>query len=98
MAVTHTFTVGRAQCFQQIEKLTKTHTLHSSDSLSKPPRYWTKHSLHHPGSALKESHTATKVLGRPAGCAPQRNSSVRVQAGLLRIKLAKYYGLEGIAA
>ena len=40
MAVTHTFTVGRDQCFQQIEKLTKSHSLHSSESLCKLLRTW----------------------------------------------------------
>ena len=96
MAVTHSFTVGRAQCFQQIEKLTKSHSLHSSESLCKLLRYLAEHSLDHPGIALKEYQIATEVLGRPAGFDPQSDSTVRVQAGRLRIKLAEYYGQEGI--
>src|SRR5436309_11679290 len=96
MAVTHTFTVGRAQCFQQIEKLTKSHSLHSSESLCKLLRYLAEHSLDHPGIALKEYQIATEVLGRPAGFDPQSDSTVRVQAGRLRVKLAEYYGQEGI--
>src|SRR5437763_12881903 len=95
MAVTHTFTVGRAQCFQQIEKLTKSHSLHSSESLCKLLRYLAEHSLDHPGIALKEYQIATEVLGRPAGFDPQSDSTVRVQAGRLRVKLAEYYGQEG---
>lgn len=96
MAVTHSFTVGRDQCFQQIEKLTKSHSLHSSESLCKLLRYLAEHSLDHPGIALKEYQIATEVLGRPAGFDPQSDSTVRVQAGRLRVKLAEYYGQEGI--
>ena len=96
MAVTHTFVVGREQCFQQIEKLTKSHSLHSSESLCKLLRYLAEHSLDHPGIALKEYQIATEVLGRPAGFDPQSDSTVRVQAGRLRVKLAEYYAQEGV--
>lgn len=96
MAVTHTFAAGREQCFQQIEKLTKSHSLHSSESLCKLLRYLAEHSLDHPGIALKEYQIATEVLGRPAGFDPQSDSTVRVQAGRLRVKLAEYYSQEGV--
>ena len=96
MAVTHSFVIGREQCFQQIEKLTKSHSLHSSESLCKLLRYLAEHSLDHPGIALKEYQIATEVLGRPAGFDPQSDSTVRVQAGRLRVKLAEYYAHEGI--
>lgn len=95
MAVTQSFTLGRDQCFQQIERLTKSHSLHSSESLCKLLRYLAEHSLDHPGVALKEYQIATEVLGRPAGFDPQSDSTVRVQAGRLRVKLAEYYSHEG---
>src|ERR1700746_634375 len=95
MAVTHSFVAGREQCFQQIERLTKNHSLHSSESLCKLLRYLAEHSLDHPGIALKEYQIATEVLGRPAGFDPQSDSTVRVQAGRLRVKLAEYYAHEG---
>jgi len=95
MAVTHSFTVGREQCFQQIERLTKSHSLHSSESLCRLLRYLAEHSLDHPGVALKEYQIATEVLGRPAGFDPQSDSTVRVQAGRLRVKLAEYYAHDG---
>ena len=94
MAVTHTFALGREQCFQQIEKLTNSHSLHSSESLCKLLRYLGEHSLDHPGVALKEYQIATEVLGRPPGFDPQSDSTVRVQAGRLRVKLAEYYSQE----
>ena len=96
MAVTHSFAVGREQCFQQIERLTKSHSLHSSESLCRLLRYLAEHSLDHPGVALKEYQIATEVLGRPAGFDPQSDSTVRVQAGRLRVKLAEYYSHEGV--
>jgi len=64
MAVTHTFTVGRDECFQQIEKLTKSHRLHSSESLCKLLRYLAEHSIDHPGIALKEYQIAEFDLDR----------------------------------
>jgi len=96
MAVTHAISLGREQCFQQIERLTKSHSLHSSESLCKLLRYLAEHSLDHPGIALKEYQIATEVLGRPAGFDPQSDSTVRVQAGRLRVKLAEYYAQEGL--
>lgn len=95
MAVTHTFTLGREHCFQQIEKLTNSHILHGSESLCKLLRYLAEHSLDHPGVALKEYQIATEVLGRPPGFDPQSDSTVRVQAGRLRVKLSEYYTHEG---
>src|ERR1022692_213895 len=71
MAVTHTFAIGREQCFQQIDKLIKSHSLHTSESLCKLLRYLAEHSLDHPGIALKEYQIATEVLGRPVGLIPK---------------------------
>lgn len=96
MAVTHSFAIGREQCFQQIDRLIKSHILHGSESLCKLLRYLAEHSLDHPGIALKEYQIATEVLGRPAGFDPQSDSTVRVQAGRLRVKLAEYYTHEGV--
>src|SRR2546426_847316 len=95
MAVTHTFALGREQCFQQIDKLINSHSLHTSESLCKLLRYLAEHSLDHPGVALKEYQIATEVLGRPPGFDPQSDSTVRVQAGRLRVKLAEYYAQDG---
>ena len=95
MALSHTFALGREHCFQQVEKLTNSHILRGSESLCKLLRYLAEHSLDHPGVALKEYQIATEVLGRPVGFDPQSDSTVRVQAGRLRVKLAEYYSHEG---
>ncbi|HEY4903527.1 MAG TPA: hypothetical protein VIH89_08655 [Candidatus Sulfotelmatobacter sp.] len=95
MSLTRTFAAGREQCFQQVEKLTNSHSLKSSESLCKLLRYLAEHSLDHPGVALKEYQIATEILGRSAAFDPQSDSTVRVQAGRLRVKLADYYTHEG---
>lgn len=95
MAVTHTFVAGREQCFQQIDRLINSHSLRGSESLCKLLHYLAEHSLDHPGTAVKEYQIATEVLGRSTGFDPQSDSTVRVQAGRLRVKLAEYYSHEG---
>lgn len=97
MAVTHSFALGRDHCFQQIDKLINSHSLRTSESLCKLLRYLAEHSLDHPGVSLKEYQIATEVLGRPSGFDPQSDSTVRVQAGRLRVKLAEYYANEGVS-
>ncbi|MFZ1008257.1 MAG: hypothetical protein WAN65_15560 [Candidatus Sulfotelmatobacter sp.] len=95
MALTRSYAAGREQCFQQIDKLINSHSLRGSESLCKLLRYLAEHSLDHPGVAVKEYQIATEVLGRPGGFDPQSDSTVRVQAGRLRLKLAEYYSHEG---
>jgi hypothetical protein len=97
MALTRSFAAGRDQCFQQIDKLINSHSLRGSESLCKLLRYLAEHSLDHPGVAPKEYQIATEVLGRPGGFDPQNDSTVRVQAGRLRMKLEEYYSHEGPA-
>lgn len=96
MAVTHTSGAGREQCFQQIERLTNSHSLRGSESLCRLLHYLAEHSLAHPPSTVKEYQIATEVFGRSAHFDPQSDSTVRVQAGRLRVKLAEYYAVEGV--
>ena len=78
-----------------MDKLINSHSLRGSESLCKLLRYLAEHSLDHPGVALKEYQIATEVLGRSGGFDPQSDSTVRVQAGRLRMKLEEYYSHEG---
>lgn len=96
MALTHGFAAGREQCFQQVDRLIKSHRLSGSESLCRLLRYLAEHSIDHPRVALKEYQIATEVLGRSGGFDPQSDSTVRVQAGRLRMKLAEYYSHEGL--
>jgi hypothetical protein len=95
MAVTRVHLADRDQYLQQIDRLVSSHVLHGSESLCKLLRYLAMHALTHPGVPLKEYEIATEVFHRPADFDPQLDSTIRVQAGRLRLKLAEYYGSEG---
>ena len=97
MAVTRTFAAGPEQFFQQIEQITKSHSLRGSESLCKLLQYLAKQALYHPDAPLKEYQIATEVFGRHADFDPQSDSTIRVQVGRLRLKLAEYYASEGAA-
>src|SRR5271157_3496144 len=97
MAVTRTFAAGPEQFFQQIDNIIKSHSLRGSESLCKLLQYLAKQSLYHPDAPLKEYQIATEVYGRHADFDPQSDSTIRVQAGRLRLKLAEYYAGEGAA-
>ncbi|MGD0470195.1 MAG: helix-turn-helix domain-containing protein [Terriglobales bacterium] len=97
MAVTHTFAPSPEQFFQEIDNIIKSHSLRGSESLCKLLQYLAKQSLDHPDAPLKEYQIATEVYGRPADFDPQSDSTIRVQAGRLRVKLAEYYAGEGAA-
>ena len=95
MAVTHTFTAPPDEYSQQIENIIKSHSLRGCESLCRLLQYVAKQSLDHPGAPLKEYQIATEVFGRPRDFDPQSDSTVRVQASRLRVKLAEYYAGEG---
>jgi hypothetical protein len=95
MSVTRVHIPEREQYLAQIERLVNSHVLHGSESLCKLLRYLAEHALDHPGSSLKEYQIATEVFGRPPNFDPQSDSTIRVQAGRLRLKIAEYYASEG---
>jgi hypothetical protein len=95
MAVTRAFAAGPEQFFQQIDLIIKSHSLRGSESLCKLLQYLAKQSLDHPDAPLKEYQIATEVYARPSDFDPQSDSTIRVQAGRLRLKLAEYYATEG---
>ena len=95
MAVTRTSVAGPEQFFQQIDHIIKSHSLRGSESLCKLLQYLAKQALDHPDAPLKEYQIATEVFGRHADFDPQSDSTIRVQVGRLRVKLAEYYASEG---
>jgi hypothetical protein len=80
---------------RQVERITASTALHASQSLCKLLRYLATHSVEQPQTALGEYQIATEALGRPSDFDPQLDSTVRVQVGRLRLKLAEYYRSEG---
>src|SRR5215831_16448640 len=95
MSVTGMSTAEREQYVAAVYSLVNSQTLHSSESLCKLLRYLADHALQNPGTSVKEYQIATEVFGRPAGFDSHLDSTVRVQAGRLRVKLAEYYASEG---
>src|SRR4029077_18253483 len=95
MNVTRVQVPQREQYLTQVDRLLNSHVLHGSESLCKLLRYLAEHALDHPGSPLKEYQIATEVFGRPPNFDPQSDSTIRVQAGRLRLKIAEYYSSEG---
>ncbi len=81
----------RAEILKQLDRLVESEVLHGSESLCKLLRYLANHALEQPGAPVKEYQIATEVYGRPADFDPQSDSTIRVQAGRLRSKLAEYY-------
>ena len=95
MNVTRVQVPLREQYLAQVDRLLNSHVLHGSESLCKLLRYLAEHALDHPGTPLKEYQIATEVFGRPPNFDPQSDSTIRVQAGRLRLKIAEYYSSEG---
>src|ERR1017187_6009457 len=87
--------VEREALHSQIEGLNRSSILRGSESLCKLLKYLGEHSLDSPGSSLKEYQIAPEVFGRPADFDSRVDSTVRVQTGRLRSKLAEYYAGEG---
>ncbi len=88
--------VDREAKLAEIGKLTSSTVLHGSESLCNLLRFLTKQSLEHPGATVKEYQIATEVFGRAADFDPRLDSTVRVQTGRLRSKLAEYYAGDGV--
>ena len=88
--------LDRETKLEEIEKLTSSSVLHGSESLCNLLRFLARQTLDHPGSAVKEYQIATEVFGRPADFDPRLDSTVRVQTGRLRSKLAEYYASDRI--
>lgn len=95
MAVTGVAGAEREGKLRQVERLVASDILHGSESLCKLLRYLAEQTIDHPGTGLKEYQIATEVLKRPPDFDPRMDSTVRVQTGRLRSKLAEYYAQAG---
>jgi hypothetical protein len=87
--------ISPQECLIQIDHMVSSPLLYGSEALSKLLQYLAHHTLNSPADHLKEYQIATEVLGRPSEFDPQSDSSVRVQVGRLRTKLAEYYNSIG---
>lgn len=95
MSVTGVSPAPRDAIGAQIDRLIASGVLRGSESLCRLLRYLAEHAMGHPGVAIKEYQIAVEVFGRPPDFDPRLDSTVRVQTGRLRAKLADYYAGEG---
>src|ERR1700692_4763682 len=95
MSVTGVAGTEREGKLHQVERRIASEVLHGSESLCKLLRYLAEQSIEHPGAGIKEYQIATEVFKRPSDFDPRMDSTVRVQTGRLRSKLAEYYAHAG---
>ena len=95
MSVTGVAVTEKEGKLRQIDRLVGSSILHGSESLCKLLRYLAEHAIDQPGGVIKEYQIATEVFGRPPDFDPRVDSTVRVQTGRLRSKLAEYYAGAG---
>jgi hypothetical protein len=91
MSVTGVTVAEYEEKLRQVERVIGSEVLHGSESLCKLLRYLAEHCIEHPGSSVKEYQIATELFKRSADFDPRMDSTVRVQTGRLRSKLAEYY-------
>src|SRR5947209_18901356 len=90
MAVTGVSPSPREIFLTQVERLVTCDILKGSEALCRLLRYLALHAIDTPGSSVKEYQIATEVFGRASDFDPRLDSTVRVQTGRLRAKLAEY--------
>ena len=90
--------VHRELILAEVAKLTSSEILKSSESLCRLLKYLAEQAISHSGLPIKEYQIATEVFGRPSDFDARLDSTVRVQTGRLRSKLAEYYASEGNAS
>jgi len=87
--------INAAAARDQIERLLRSRSLRQSQSLPKLLSYLTEKTLAGEANGLKEFTIAVEALGKPDSFNPQNDSSIRVQIGRLRARLAEYFADEG---
>lgn len=80
-----------------VDRVTASPLFAESRRLSRFLRYLVEESLAGRGDRIKEYTIGAEVYERPPGYDPRIDAIVRVEAGRLRSKLAKYYSAEGRA-
>src|SRR5579871_5040088 len=79
----------------EVERILESDTFRNSDALRRLLRFLADKRLSGEADQLKEYSVGIDALGKPASYDPRQDSTVRIQAGRLRQKLAEYYRTEG---
>jgi len=79
----------------EIERILESDTFRNSDALRRLLRYLAEKMLTGEADQIKEYTVGIDALGKPSTYDPRHDSTVRIQVGRLRQKLAEYYRTEG---
>ncbi len=81
---------------QQVERIVRSDAFRNADALRKLLRFLADRLASGEAEQLKEYSVGVDALGKPADYDPRQDSTVRIQVGRLRLKLAEYYMSEGL--
>src|SRR6202171_808277 len=79
----------------EVERILESNTFRNSDALRRLLKFLADKMLSGEADQLKEYSVGLDALGKPATYDPRHDSTVRIQVGRLRQKLAEYYRTEG---
>ncbi len=79
----------------EVERILESHTFRNSDALRHLLKFLAEKMLSGEADHLKEYSVGIDALGKPPTYDPRHDSTVRIQVGRLRQKLAEYYRTEG---
>ena len=79
----------------EIERILDSSTFRNSEALRRLLKFLAEKMLSGEADHLKEYSVGIDALGKPATYDPRQDSTVRIQVGRLRQKLAEYYRTEG---
>ena len=79
----------------EVERILESNTFRNSDALRRLLKFLADKMLSGEADQLKEYSVGIDALGKPATYDPRHDSTVRIQVGRLRQKLAEYYRTEG---
>lgn len=95
ISFTRTASTNDALILDQVERILHSDELRGCQALRKLLRFLVDKSVCGEADELKEYIVAIDGLGKPSSYDPRKNSTVRIQVGRLRQKLADYYRAEG---
>lgn len=87
--------VRDAAVLAEVERILESDTFRNSDALRRLLKFLADKMLSGEADQLKEYSVGIDALGKPATYDPRHDSTVRIQVGRLRQKLAEYYRTEG---
>ena len=79
----------------EVERILESNTFRNSEALRRLLKFLVEKMLSGEADHLKEYSVGIDALGKPATYDPRQDSTVRIQVGRLRQKLAEYYRTEG---